>query len=215
MLISIIHPSLGRPVQARMAYDHWLKTASGDHEYEWILSLSQADASIEEYHHSFLGTDAILLVAPTKSVVQAANEGAKVCAGQIIIVASDDMFSPEMWDSRILHKFEMIEGPGLLQIDDQITTKKMTLPIMNREAYARLGYVYHPAYISMYADDDLRATAIANGMYYNGTDIVFDHRHFSVGKSKYDSTYRTENSPKAYKQGQILYYERAKLKFPI
>ena len=112
MLISIIHPSLGRPVQARMAYDHWIKTASGDHELEWILSLSQADASIEEYHHSFLGTNAILLVAPTKSVVQAANEGAKVCAGQLIIVASDDMFSPEMWDSRILHKFEMIPGPG-------------------------------------------------------------------------------------------------------
>ena len=198
-----------------MAYDHWLNTASGDHELEWILSLSQADASIEEYHHSFLGTDAILLVAPTKSVVQAANEGAKVCAGQIIIVASDDMFSPEMWDSRIFHKFEMIDGPGLLQIDDQITTKKMTLPIMNREAYARLGYVYHPAYISMYADDDLRSTAISNGMYFNGTDIIFEHRHFSVGKSKYDSTYRTENNPRAYKQGQILYYERAKLKFPI
>ena len=215
MLISIIHPSLGRPVQARKCYDHWMQTCSGDHEIEWILSLSQADASVEQYYHSFIGTDAVPIVAPTKNVVQAANEGAKVCAGQIIIVVSDDMFSPEMWDSRILHKFEMIEGPGCLQIDDGITTKKMTLPIMNREAYAKLGYVYHPEYISLYADDDLRATALANGFYYNGTDIIFDHRHFSVGKSNFDKTYSMENSPKAWKKGQILYYERAKLKFPI
>ena len=215
MLISIIHPSLGRPVQARKCYDYWMATASGDHEYEWIVSLSQADASVEEYYHSFIESDAVLIVAPTKNVVQAANEGAKVSAGQIIFVASDDMFSPEMWDSRILHKYEMIDGPGLIQVDDGITTKKMTLPIMNREAYGLLGYVYHPAYISMYADDDLRATAIANQMYYNGTDIQFEHRHYSVGKSKYDRTYQLENNAKAFKHGQTLYYERAKLKFPL
>ena len=215
MLISIIHPSLGRPVQARKCYDHWMKTASGDHEYEWILSLSQADASIESYYHSFTNTNAVVIVAKTKNVVEAANEGAKLCAGNIIIVASDDMFSPQMWDSRILHKFEMIDGPGLLQVDDGITTKKMTLPIMNREAYAMLGYVYHPEYISMYADDDLRATAIANQIYYNGIDIIFEHRHYSVGKSKYDRTYQLENSNKAYKHGQTLYYERAKKKFPL
>ena len=215
MLISLIHPSLGRPVQARKCYDHWMKTASGDHEYEWIVSLSIKDASLEQYHQTFTNSNAVLITANTRNMVEASNEGAKVCAGQIMILVSDDMWSPQLWDERILHKFEMIDGPGLLQVDDGITSKKMTIPIMNREAYAKLGYMYHPDYISMFADDDLRATALSNGMYYNGTDILIEHRHFSVGKSKYDKTYQSENSRTAWRIGEKIFFERAKLKFPI
>lgn len=215
MLISLIHPSLGRPVQARKCYDHWMNTASGDHEYEWIVSLSKKDETIEQYYQTFTESNAVIIQSRSNNMVEASNEGAKVCAGQLIILVSDDMFSPEMWDQRILHKFEMIDGPGLLQVDDGITSKKMTIPIMNREAYAKLGYVYHPAYMSMFADDDLRATALTHKMYYNGTDILIEHRHFSIGKAKYDKTYQSENSRTAWRKGEKIFFERAKLKFPI
>jgi len=67
----------------------------------------------------------------------------------------------------------------------------------------------------MYADDDLRKTALKHNMLYNATDIVIEHKHYSVGKSKYDKTYATENSRLAWKKGEQLYFERAKLQFPI
>lgn len=215
MLISLIHPSLGRAVQARKCYDHWMKTASGDHEYEWIVSLSKKDATLEEYYQTFTNSDAVLVVTRSTNMVEATNEIAKLCAGEIIILVSDDMWSCELWDSKILHKYEMINGPGILQVNDGITTAKLTIPIMNREAYKKLGYVYHPDYISMYADDDLRKTALQHGMYYNGTDIMIEHRHYSVKKAKYDKTYRSENSNLAWKIGEQVFFERAKKKFPL
>jgi glycosyltransferase involved in cell wall biosynthesis len=215
MLISIIHPSLGRPVQARKCYDHWIKTCSEDHEIEWIVSLNSNDAEIENYHQCFIGADAVLMETNSKNMVQATNEAAKVCSGDLLILVSDDMFSPEMWDSRILNKYEIIDGPGILQVYDGITSQKLTIPIMNRLAYIKLGYMYHPEYISMYADDDLRKTALKHGMLYNATDIFIEHRHFMNGKANYDKTYALENSQKAMAHGQKLYYERAKLNFPI
>ena len=215
MLISLIHPSLGRPVQARKCYDHWMATASGNHEYEWIVSLNKSDAMLEQYYQTFTESDAIMLKTRSINMVEATNEAAKVCAGDLIILVSDDMFSCEMWDSRILHKFEMIDGAGILQVNDGITTKKLTIPIMNRLAYLKLGYIYHPGYISMYADDDLRATALKHQMYYNGTDILIEHKHYMVGKAEYDKTYAKENSQQALKHGERLFYERAKLNYPI
>jgi hypothetical protein len=215
MLISLIHPSLGRAVQARKCYDHWMNTASGDHEYEWIVSLSKKDATLEQYYQTFTDADAVLITTRSKNMVEATNEIAKLCAGQIIILVSDDMWSCELWDSKILHKFEMINGPGILQVSDGITVTKLTIPIMNREAYKKLGYIYHPDYISMYADDDLRKTALQHGMYYNGTDIMIEHRHYSVNKAKMDKTYASENSRTAWKIGEQVFYERAKNKFPI
>jgi hypothetical protein len=215
MLISLIHPSLGRAVQARKCYDHWMKTASGDHEYEWIVSLSKKDATLEQYYQTFTDSDAVLITTRSTNMVQATNEIAKLCAGQIIILVSDDMWSCELWDSKILHKFEMINGPGILQVSDGITVTKLTIPIMNREAYKKLGYIYHPDYISMYADDDLRKTALQHGMYYNGTDIMIEHRHYSVNKAKMDKTYASENSRTAWKIGEQVFFERAKNKFPI
>ena len=215
MLISIIHPSLGRPVQARRCLDHWMQTASGDHEIEWIVSLSSADKMLGDYNQTFIASGAILVELSTKNMVEATNEAAKLCAGELIILVSDDMFSPEMWDTRMLHKLEMIDGPAILQVYDGITSKKLTIPIMNREAYAKLGYIYHPDYKSMFADDDLRGTAMKHKMYYNATDIFIEHRHFSIGKAKFDETYRREIHHTVYKQGEITYYNRARLNFPL
>jgi hypothetical protein len=192
-----------------------MKTASGNHEYEWIVSLSKKDETIEQYYQTFTESNAVIIQTRSNNMVEATNEAAKVSAGQILILVSDDMWSPQLWDERILHKFEMIDGPGLLQVHDGITSKKMTIPIMNREAYAKLGYMYHPEYISMFADDDLRATALTHGMYYNATDILIEHRHFSIGKAKYDKTYQSENSKTAWRKGEKIFFERAKLKFPI
>jgi hypothetical protein len=192
-----------------------MNTASGDHEYEWIVSLSKKDATLEQYYQTFTDADAVLITTRSKNMVEATNEIAKLCAGQLIILVSDDMWSCELWDTKILHKFEMINGPGILQVSDGITVTKLTIPIMNREAYKKLGYIYHPDYISMYADDDLRKTALQHGMYYNGTDIMIEHRHYSVNKAKMDKTYASENSRTAWKIGEQVFFERAKNKFPI
>jgi len=192
-----------------------MNTASGNHDYEWIVSLSQKDATLEQYYQTFTKSDAVLVTNNSTNMVEATNEVAKLCAGQLIILVSDDMWSCKMWDSKILHKFEMINGPGILQVNDGITTKKLTIPIMNREAYAKLGYVYHPNYISMFADDDLRKTALQHGMYYNGTDILIEHRHFMNGKATFDKTYASENSKDAWRKGEQIFFQRAKDNFPL
>ncbi len=148
-------------------------------------------------------------------MVMASNAGAKIAGQDILILVSDDMFAPQGWDSLLLDWFARHPEPAVLQVHDGIRSDILTIPIMNRGAYERLGYLYHPKYISMFADNDLTETAKAHGMYHVDESIEIEHRHYTVGKSQLDETYKRENSATAWTHGQRLFNQRQKIGFPL
>lgn len=175
---------------------------------EWIISLNDNDSKAEEYLKQFAGTPAMIIDSPSRNMVQASNAAARMANGDILILISDDMFPVGNWREAFTAAFAQHKGPAVLQVFDGIRSDILTLPIMNRAAYEALGYLYHPAYVSMFADNDLMETAKAKGFYKYHPEVRVEHRHYTNGKAVLDDTYMHENSMPAWKHGERLFNER-------
>jgi hypothetical protein len=214
-MISLILPSYQRPKQAEDTHGQWITAADLIDDFELILGLSYGDPYEDEYKDRF-ELDATIVVVPSRTMVAATNAAAAQAKGDILILISDDMYPCFEWDIKVKKAFDALpQGPAVLQVSDGIRSDILTIPIMNRAAYELLGYMYHPMYMSMYADNDLRATCEKHGILHMATEIEFDHRHYSVGKSQQDMTYKHENSRTAMDHGQRIFERRKKLGFPI
>jgi hypothetical protein len=214
-MISCIHPSYERPKQAYAVYEAWIKAMAYVDDVEWIIGLSDGDPYEEEYRELF-GDEATIIVVPGRTMVAATNAAAAESVGDPLILVSDDMYPPKKWDELLTAAFSWLgKDPAVLQCFDGIRSDILTIPIMNRAAYELLGYMYHPMYMSMYADNDLRATCEKHGILHMATDIEFDHRHYTVGKSDQDKTYKHENSRTAMDHGRRVYDRRKSQGFPI
>jgi len=207
-MISLIHPSWGRPKQAYDAYTEWFSKSDGDFEY--LISIDTTDPKHAQYYQYF--PESCILLNPNRSIVDAVNVGARHATGDILVVMSDDFGCPQGWDTEII---ERCYDNTALHVFDTIQKDIITLPIMTRQVYERLGFIYFNRYISMFADNDLTECVKRLGAYKQAFDLVFEHRHYVNGKSKMDATYERENSPHAWKVGEKLFETRKRLNFGI
>lgn len=217
MLISLIHPSRGRAKKAWSTFNNWL-SKKGAH-IEHILSIDTDDKEANEYIKLFQHSTPIVnnvIVSQNKSVVEATNVAAKYTSGDILIYLSDDFDCPENWGPLVLKEFEGVEGPCLLKVDDMLQgfhVPVLTIPIMNRAMYERLGYFFHPEYKSMFCDTHLFEVCNRNRWIKNAPHLKFPHNHVSVGKAPDDETYR--RSAANWEQGKALFAKHKAMGFPI
>lgn len=212
-LISLIHPSRGRAEKAFKTLINWgINCGYGVDEFEHILILDSDDKELPKYLDKFDG----VIVNNNSSVVEATNHAAKKATGDILIYLSDDFDCPENWGALVLKEFEGEDRPLLVKVDDMLQkfdVPVLTIPIMNRALYERLGYFWHPEYKSMFVDEDLYWTTRKLGALKFAPHLKFEHQHVSVGKAPDDETYR--NSAKNWDQGKAVFAKRKALGFPV
>jgi len=215
-MISICHPSYGRPEQARRCVQQWLDRMVTDTSIEWILSLNDNDPQFSNYMKVMDDTGLIVVADTFNGMVAASNAAASRSKGDILILVSDDMEAPQGWDKMLLAD-QWLNGanPVVLQVHDGIRSDIVTLPIMNRTAYNVLGYLYHPGYVSMFADNDLAETAKTHHLYRVSSIAGFQHNHWINGKAQKDATYQREGSTIAWQIGEKLFEQRKKEGFPL
>lgn len=212
MVITVLHPSRGRAEKAFKTCEQWLDSAGAHCQY--LLSIDSDDPQKELYHDLF--SDYPIFEYDNKSVVEATNRIAKIATEDIFIYASDDFVAPKNWAVDVRKEFEGVTEPMLLKVDDclqKFDVPVLTIPIMNRALYERLGYFWHPEYKSMFCDEDLYWTARKLGALKFAPHLKFPHEHVSVGKSPDDDTYR--NSAKNWDQGKALFAKRKAAGFPV
>lgn len=212
-MISLIHPSRGRPQQAFDTMTKWIDRAGAHVEY--ILSLDEDDPTLPDYRRLFNGQKNIIIDKNT-SVVEATNVAAKCSTGNILLYLSDDFLCFDGWGYELEKEFGKYKGPVLLKVDDclqKFTVPVLTIPIMSRELYQLLGYFWHPAYKSMHVDVDLYHTVKKLGALKFAPHMKFPHEHVSIGKAKDDETYR--RSAANWNQGLEVFNRRKKLNFPV
>lgn len=208
-MISLLHPSRSRPEKAYATARKWLDNAGCDVEH--ILSLDESDPFVGDYKLPFQ-----VIVNNNNSVVEATNKAAKVAKGDILLYLSDDFDCFPNWGPVVLKEFENENRPLLVKVDDclqKFDVAVLTIPIMNRALYQRLGYFWFPQYRSMFVDEDLFWTCGKLGAIKNAEHIKFEHKHVSVGKAQDDDTYR--NSAKNWDQGKQTFALRKLAGFPI
>jgi glycosyltransferase involved in cell wall biosynthesis len=208
MLISLIHPSRGRPEKAYSNYINWMHKSSGG-GVEHILSLDSDDKTLKDYRRLFDK----YIVNDNTCVVEATNHAAKKAKGDILIYLSDDFDCPNEWDLKIINK---VKGKTkfLLKVDDclqKFSVPVLTIPIMSRQLYQDLDYFWHPDYKSMFCDCDLFETC--KPWMINAPELKFPHLHPANGKAENDDTYKRSSAH--WDQGKAVFKRRKALKFPI
>lgn len=226
MRISLLHPSRGRPDKAFDTFANWEFQSSGEHEIEWILSVDSTDPKLQQYQKIFYdrGLDRNMdLISPhsmicnlNTSVVQATNMAAKFAMGDILVYLSDDFSCLENWDIMVANQFENVTEPLLIKVDDclqKFEVPVLTLPIMNRALYEKLGYFWHPEYKSMFVDEDLYWVCRNMGAMKLCPHLKFPHEHPANGKAENDETYT--RSAANWEQGKAVFNKRKLMGFPV
>jgi len=213
-MITIIHPSRWRPQMALKAWNQWMTAANSPKQIQYILSLDTSDSTQNEYARLFEGTNVQIIFNNNRSIVDAVNVAVSFAKYHIFVVVSDDFGCPDDWDMDIAGYCHCDE-PVLLHVNDTIQTDVCTLPILNRAYYDKFGYIYHPHYYSMFADNDLTECAKRIGAYVSDFGLIFEHNHYVNGKNKRDKTYDRENSKQAWDIGKRVFARRKQLNFEI
>lgn len=210
MKISLLHPSRGRPEKAKETARKWKELAGVP-----IGHLFSVDHS-DERKHEYIDESFCTVMFDNSSVVEATNRIANICDGDLLLYLSDDFDCYEGWGVDVVAQFKNEDRPLLIKCDDglqKFETPVLTIPIMNRALYNKLGYFWHPEYKSMFVDEDLYWTAWKLGAMKMCPDIKFVHNHPSVGKAENDETYIRSSAN--WDQGKALFQQRKAQGFPL
>ena len=214
-MITLLHPSRGRPQKALETYNHWISKSSKEIPIEHVLSLDSSDKCVKEYQQNFPKSK--IIISDNTCVVEATNAGAVYSEGDILIYLSDDFKCPAHWDKLIeAETSPHNHRPWLLKVNDclqQYQTPVLTIPIVNRKLYERLGYFWHPSYKSMFVDEDLYWVCHNNGWTIHAQHLKFPHEHWCNGKAEKDETYTKSESN--WNQGQETFNRRKAAGFPL
>jgi len=211
MKISLIHPSRGRPEKSFINTAEWIQKSGC--ETELIVSVDTSDPKYTKYIEYYRGS---CYERDNHSVVDATNYAAKQSTGDILLYLSDDFKCPDNWGQLLIKEFENVRTPMLLKVDDclqKFDVPVLTIPIMNRMLYSRLGYFFHPDYKSMFVDEHLYWVSKKLGALKFAPHLKFPHEHVSIGKSQDDETYR--RSAANWDQGKKLFALHKSQGFPI
>ncbi|HVW99707.1 MAG TPA: hypothetical protein VHA52_04575 [Candidatus Babeliaceae bacterium] len=209
-MISIIHPTR-RPEEAYKTMIAWLSKADEPNNLQYIFSLDAGDTRTEHFL-TLPQTDGYnVFISDSKNAIQAINNAAENCTGDILLVTSDDFDCPDHWDTLLL---QALEGKSdfCAKTKDGLQPTLITLPIMDRIYYERYGYVYHPDFEHLHSDEELTCVALMTGKYLK-LDILFPHNHYTTGKFKKDAlSVKNDNT---WSQGAATLERHAKNNFGI
>lgn len=217
-MISLIHPSRGR---AQKSFDNtmdWISKAGCD--VEVILSID-SDDNWKEYFDRYppYPSDAKppyvrMYMGDHKNLVEATNHAAEKSSGDILVYLSDDFACFPNWGKVLEEEFAKYSGSTLLKVDDMLQpfhVKVLTIPIMNRACYEKLGYFFHPDFKSMHCDEHLYWRTQKLGVLKFAPHIKFEHKHVSVGKAENDATY--DRSAKNWDHGVETFARHKRMGF--
>lgn len=212
MRISLIHPSRGRAQKSRATTFKWMSLT--EVPVELIVSCDASDPKAKEYQIAYGGK---CLILENNSVVEATNKAASLSRGDILVYLSDDFDCFPGWGEALVDEFKKYDGqPTLIKVDDclqKFEVPVLTIPIMNRQCYDKLGYFWHPGYKSMFVDEHLYWRTRKLGFLKMAPHIKFEHKHVSVGKSQDDETYR--RSAANWNQGKELFARHRAMGFTV
>jgi hypothetical protein len=207
-MITLLHPSRGRPEKAYNTYKLWLSRAK-EKNIEYILGIDEDDKHKSKYIELFKkeGKNAKVFIGNNNSLVECTNKIARLSKGDILIYLSDDFECPVYWDVQILRATKD-HAKFLLKVDDCVQPfhqTVLTIPIMSRTLYSELGYFWFPEYKSMFCDVDLYHSTKKYHIY--APELRFRHDHW-LQHGKVDETYKRSESN--WKQGQKVWEKRQK-----
>lgn len=208
--ILIKFPSRSRP-EKMLEHLYNIKATVGIERYLVYLIVDEDDPtmtdkvrkSISDYERFM---NLVVSWGKSKSKIDAINRAVVTSADyKYTVVTSDDMkYTRYDWGGIVLSAFKYT-GKDCLHFPDGHNSSLITLPVLRKRFIDRFGYVYHPDYFSVYADDEMTAVAkITKEYYYVPVDIV-EHRHYRWGYGQADQQNLDQDGSVAYGRDMIVF----------
>lgn len=135
----------------------------------------------------------------------------------ILCLHSDDMhFTKAGFDLDIIEAMQQYfpDTDGMLHFPDQKAGKETcTYQIIGRKYYERQGYIYNPAYSSLFADNEETEKARALGKYAFIDKQILEHQHPVWGFGEYDRLLK--HTQGFWKRDKRVFYQRKSINFGI
>jgi hypothetical protein len=187
---------------------------------EFIISCDTDDPSLQTdamqtYLKGFSNTK--VFHGDNRSKIEAVNSDMEGVDFDICLLASDDMYPEVDGYGKIIVEYMKELFPdtdGVLWFNDGNQGPALnTLSIIGKKFYDRFGYIYHPAYKSLWCDKEF--TEVSQGLdrckYID--NIIIRHRHFSLpNATNYDLLYMRNS--KFNTPDHNTYQQRKKAGFP-
>jgi len=227
--LTIIHPSYKRLAMATTAFHEWIGNAAHPEEIEYFIAMDDADLTVEEYRKAFsddpmtrtLGKFEIDSGDSTDAIKAMNRVAVKMSpTTEVLMLLADDMGSLPKWDETFFSLFSGVDNfttPRLIWPSDGYWPwgTVLTMYIVNRAFYNRLGYVLYPGYTSMWSDNDLMEVSRRLGAVITAPQLVFQHKHYSKGYVPMDETYARRNNQSEFNAGRNVFIERQKRNFDL
>ena len=207
-------PTRSRPKRALEALAAYRSMAGAPIAIEVVL---------DEDDESMLAADVLQRLNALGCTITIGRHGSKVaaCNGgrvrewDVLMLASDDMVPiADGYAARVLRAVEehFPYLDGAVYFDDGFQGSHIcTLPIMGRRLYEQFGYVYAPAYKSLFCDTEQTAVLTAMGRLAYVDEKIIEHRHHVWGKSDKDALY--ERNDALWGADQAVFEERQKSRY--
>lgn len=213
-------PSRSRPDKFKEVFSLYKNMASGKHELTFVLSFDSDDQSMNNDDMkkwlSEQGENVHWFYGNSTSKISAVN--ADMDRGwefDILLLASDDMIPVKPgYDDTIVKDMEknFPDFDGVLHYNDGLRGDKLnTLCILGKPYFDRFGYIYHPSYTSVFADNEFTEVSNALGKAKYIDRVIIQHRWMEQGK---DALYQRNENPYFYQKDYIVYSLRKSRGFP-
>lgn len=149
----------------------------------------------------------------SKNKIDAINRDVdKVKDWDILVNMSDDMvFTCKGFDDIIRYNFDNLGQ--CLHFPDGNTRELITMSILGRQFYNRFGYIYNPAYESLFCDNEQTDVAKMIRAYKFVDANIIEHNHPAFGKAQMDAQYYHTES--FFNRDKGVYEERKAKNFDL
>lgn len=241
-------PTRSRAAKFCECFEVWASKLSGLHTTHFLVSQDTDDPDAMEVYRYFrkngwnVGLNTLfsyrfnprilvtLIEGAAKTKIEAINYGLhKELDFDILISAADDMWPQAEGFDDIVAQLMKRHWPaldGALNFWDGSPRKDglCTMSLMGVEHFRRFGYIYHPSYISLFADDDYQGASQALGKlivpegWGVGQKCLIQHKHpvWEPGGAKfYDPLMRRNEATALYNIDRATFLARKARNFDL
>lgn len=117
------------------------------------------------------------------------------------------------WDKILVEEIEGVKH-GIVYGNDLFQGQDLpTSVILNASIIRVLGYMSPPALTHLYLDNFWKDLGKNLGSLFYRDDVIIEHMHFSLGKSKADDLYMEVNDPKMFHRDRTQYQQYLQVSF--
>lgn len=211
-----------RPQRFLQTYES-IKKHANNLNHLILVSIDDDDLSMHKFfeNNPIDDPNMVVISGTSKNKIDAINRDVEKADDyfdwDILVNISDDMLITSDRFEVVLRESFKDDLDHFLHLPDGFANERIpTMSIMGRDYYNRFGYIYHPSYVSVWADNEAMDVAKLLGKWQYVNEVLFTHEHpANVGSHLMDEQYERTESFELHKADNECFENRKKNRFNL